>query len=312
MIRSISFYFHKGRQKQRRYFKHNLLGLYFYCFYAIADLLGSFCCIAFPLFSSSSYNVFKMLDETDDAYITKSFEGGDDGKHYLSRFLYAFFLILLIALDVAATYYFTVFAKAFIEVLFTGDTVDIFFWLISGIAIALGAFLGILLLMMFQIGSHIAAKNHALGVGDIAYNSANFLLKHGTRLFFLNFFITLYYLIIPAMFTAGWFVLLWLAEASTGYYKNMFQGIAYGVALLFIIIFPMLFGRYFLTLRMASGYLLEDGADTSAYKVVYPEKKDKKPSEEGVRGHYIEAIPLGDSDSDEPTPIEVDTRDEDK
>ncbi len=310
MIRSISFYFHKGRQKQRRYFKRNFLTLYFYCFYALADLAGSLCCIAFPLFSSSGYNIFRMLDETDDCYITKSFEGGDDTKHYLSRFLYAFFLAMLIALDVVLTFYFTRFARVFIETLFSGDTVDIFFWFVAGVAIALGSFIGALLLMMFQIGSHIAAKNHALGVGDIAYNSANFLLKHGTRLFFLDFFITLYYLIIPALFTTGWLLLFYFADLSTGYYITMFQGIAYGLALLFMIISPMVFGRYFLTLKMASGYLFEDGADTSAYKVVYPEKEDKKPSEEGVRGHYIEAIPL--NESDEATPIEVDTREEDK
>ena len=310
MIRSISFYFHKGRQKQRRYFKRNFLSLYFYCFYALADLVGSLCCIGFPLFSSSGYNIFRMLDETDDCYITKSFEGGDDSKHYLSRFLYAFFLAMLIAMDVVLTYFFTCFARVVIENLFSGATVEIFFWFVAGVAIALGAFIGILLLMMFQIGSHIGAKNHALGVGDIAYNSANFLLKHGTRLFFLDFFITLYYLIIPAIFTAGWLVLMEMARLNELYYTNMFQGIAYGVALLFMIISPMIFGRYFLTLKMASAYLFEDGADTSAYKVVYPEKEDKKPSEEGVRGHYIEAIPL--NESDEATPIEVDTREEDK
>ena len=310
MIRSISFYFHKGRQKQRRYFKRNFLGLYFYCFYALADLVGSLCCVGFPLFSSSGYNIFRMLDETDDAYITKSFEGGDDGKHYLSRFLYALFLALLIAMDVTLTYFFTCFAKVFIDTLFTGASAEVFFWFVSGVGIALGSFVGVLLLMMFQIGSHIAAKNHALGVGDIAYNSANFLLKHGVRLFFLDFVATLYYLIIPAIFTAGWLVLMDLASRSTLYYINMFQGIAYGVALIFMIISPMIFGRYFLTIKMASGYLFEDAADTSVYKVVYPEKEDKSPKEEGVRGHYIEAIPL--NDSDEATPIEVDTREEDK
>lgn len=311
MIKSIRFYFHKGRQKQRRYFKRNFLGLYFYAFYALASLIGSFSCFAFPLFSSSGYNIFKMLDETDDAYITKSFDGGDDGKNYLSRFLFAFFVVILMAIDATLTYFITLFLDNFLISFLGEGTMNqlIFSWLFKGIAIALCAFLGILLLLFLQVGSYVGAKNHALGVGDIAFNAGNFILKHGVRLFFLDFVATLYYAIVPFLFTALWWVLETLHLSGGGDY---FGPLALGVLLLLILVSPMIFGRYFLSLKMASYYLFEDGADTSAYKVVYPEKPDKKPSEEGIRGHYIEAIPLDDSEEEEPTPIEVDTKEEDK
>ena len=312
MIRSISFYFHKGRQKQRRYFKRNLLGLFCYAFYALAGIVGSFLCIGFPLFSSSGYNVFRMLDETDDAYISKSFDGGDDRKHYLPRFLYAFFIVILMGITSSVVYLFTVLVKTFFESLFAGASVEIFYWFFTAIAIALGAIVWIILLMMLQIGSYIGAKNHALSIGDIAYNSVNFFLKHGLRLFFLDFLTTLYYLIIPAIFVAAYIAMTICAEKSDDYFITMFQGIGYGILMLLIVLSPIFFGRYFLTVKMASYYLFEDGAETSCYKIVYPKKEGKKPNEEGVRGHYIEAIPLEDTGSEEPTPIEVDTKEEDK
>ena len=312
MIRSVKFYFHKGRQKQRRYFKRNLLGLYCYAFYALAGILGSFLCIGFPLFSSSGYNLFRMIDETDDAYITKSFEGGDDRKHFLPMFLYIFFILLLLGITSALVYVFSLFVKSLFESLFTNASVEIFYWFFTSIALIIGFIIAIILILMLQIGSYIGAKNHALGIGDIAYNSVNFLLKHGARLFFLDLLISLVYLIIPAIFIGAYIGMGAAAHFSKGYYITMFKGIGYGILMLFILLSPMMFGRYFLTLKMASYYLFEDGADTSVYKVVYPEKQDKKPSEEGVRGHYIEAIPLGESDPDDVTPIEVDTKEEDK
>ncbi len=314
MIRSNHFYFRKGRQKQRRYFKGNFLGLYFYAFYALAALLGDFLCIGFPLFSSSGYNIFRMIDETDDAYITKSFDGGDDRKNYLSRFLFALFIVLFIVLGVFILRFLMSFIGGFLTPIFGGEEAvkdvnyQVFYWLISGVFILFAALTGIVLLMVMQIGSYIGAKNHALGVGDLAFNSVNFVLKRGFKLFFLDFIITIFYMLVPALFIGGYIA---LTSLGVKYDNLLLSIIGYSLALVLVLISPMFIGRYALTLRMATTYLFEDAVDTSAYKVVYPEKPGKKKGEEGVRGHYIEAIPL-DEAADEATPIEVDTKEEDK
>ena len=310
MVRSTLYYFTKGKRKQGRYFKRNLLGCYIYFAYAIASIVGNLTMVGFPLFSSSSFNMARMLDQTDDAYITKSFDGGDEPKHYLPRFLFGLFASLVAVAIVAATMGLASVVRSLIHIAVpTTEREAIFSTLFAVIVYAVGGIALVVDLLFLQAGSYVGAKNASLSVGDIAYEAANFVNVYGVRLFFLDLIALIHYSLFAAPFVVAMIVLhnLAMADITAESYK-IYETIRYIVMLNFAFLLPIMISRFHLTLTVSSFYLFEDGIQAVRRVIIYPERKEAK--DEPSRGRYLEIVPL-DSEDEDLHPMTVNSRPDD-
>ncbi|MCR5490746.1 MAG: hypothetical protein K6F32_01280 [Bacilli bacterium] len=245
-----------------------------------------------PLFAQSDFSFTRMLHETGDANIAKSFDGVEDTRSYFGAYLFAVVMRLAMlswtALIGGALYGIYI---AFMGMFPSPVVATIYFVLVCVILGVLYLAVMVPMFSIYQAGLHVAAANKALGMGDIAYNGFRAARENGagiTCLVIVNFLLVV---LMIAPYPVAAYIFLMMG------YGNPETVLAFAVARLALYIvagFIFLFfgGQVAHSVTFGMNAMLFDRYTPQAYVVSYAERKRGKKTPE--LGKMIEIMPLED------------------
>lgn len=295
MKRTAFGYVRFGQKKAKAFAKRSFGNRVVSTLHQLASLLSYFTFFLTPIFTTSNYSYCYMLNESDDAIITKSFDSAENSKVYLTTL--ALMVIdlgaVLAALGLSSAIFFPV------QMALAYTVVNPFEVMIYTILVAIVSFLpsvvvAIWALLYFQAGTYLLNKNKAMGTGDILYNAGRFVKSKGGTLFLIDLIYILLGLLIIGIFFGGGTGLLMLGRNSYQFFKPLFVSLGYSVFSLFGVLFVFFGGQFFSAWRVSAFALLEEEAKATKYVVVYPSKQAGDAVT--TKGKFIEIVSLEDEE----------------
>ncbi len=245
-----------------------------------------------PAFAQSDFSFARMLHETGDANIGKSFDGVEEGKSYFAGFM--FNLIIRLALLVwsaiiggAGYGIYTAFLAAFPTV----DVAMIYFILVTVILGVLYLAVAIPMLAILISGNFVAASNKALGLGDIMYNGFRCARENAAGIACLLIVNILLFILFVAPLPVAAYVITVLGYQDPSF---LIASISLCLAIYILLGLLLLFygGQVAHSFVFSFNAMLFDRYTSHGYVVTYAERK--KGAKNPVVGKTIEILPLED------------------
>lgn len=245
-----------------------------------------------PIFAQSDFSFSRMLHETGDANVGKSFDGVEDGRSYFAGFLFNFImrLALLLWTGVVGGALFGIYI-AFLSAFPTPTVAMIYFGLVAVILGVLYLTVAAPMLAILLSGNYVAASNKALGLGDIMYNAFRAARENAAGLICLVIVNFLLFVLFLAPIPVAIYVLFTMGLSAPEQYVAFLSA---RLALYILLGLLVLFfgGQVAHSFVFSFNAMLFDRYTAQSFVVAYAERK--KGRKTPFAGKMIEIMPLED------------------
>lgn len=243
-MKSAAYYVRKGLRSSIRYFLKHPQRIFLVLVLEIAKIISLPLFFLIPAFSKMQFNYTKMIFETGDASVSKSFDDVDKKPAFLYRLLFST-IFLVISISICAGVFGVFYLILFLvnNIIFgsfdTGIDLTPFN---SGMLIFAGILSGVIIIYMyinFWVGNFISCASNELSLGDVFYNTLLTMKKNVGKIM-LSFLLYLV-MIFSVVFIFGFpVIILYAVLGASNLFNIILSIIVFIFALFFIFSFPIL------------------------------------------------------------------------
>ena len=285
-----------GTHKTFRFYSHHFSRVFTYWILGIASLLAHLLIIPAPFFQTSRYQVCRMIDKCQEAYVSKSFERkeGSYGNLLVFDVLWVLFtlagvaiigglgyLIFYLVIEIDRFSYNDLNPDRIMDPLLHEQFVSNCLFLFIPFGLLALIFL-IYALIYLQIGTGIANKNRNLKTSDILLDSFTTMKKIGGKMFAIDLLYFFELLTFAAIVVVPILLVSIFIKPTSSDFVSMPAFIVYVLIAVDSILGIFFFPYFCLACDMSTYLVLSEEADSDVMVLVLPGEEEEKKNLEAL------------------------------